>query len=305
MADAQKAKNAAALSALEAELARSGHSDAATTRARKELERVRARLAAGAYEIAAFGTNLLDVPDRSAELLTELEFITGIGQDWARVLADHGVSHKHAVVDVGAGWVPKVQLGLVYAGFEGELHVLDKDRKAFDELGRYLRLFRPALRLVHVHADLFDSPPRTYDAVLANHLQDDLLLEAHARAHGVEVSRLYADEQSLREAWASILLEPRQSHERLAVRVAAALAGLAGADAPIILAQYPSYIERNLGLLRASHCALALMELVVTALVETGNWQRSARLERASGHHVIPDAAFRVLTRTPSPPVRR
>lgn len=245
-------------------------SEVERTRARRDLARLRERLVRRDYAISGYGTNTFDIPDRAEELLTEIDFHASLGRVWAAVLSAHELGRAPRVLDLCPGWTPKVELGLLYAGFSGEVLLLDQNAAALAKLERFLALFGPKFSVRRLVADLFtvELPPQP--VVIGHHLIDDVAIDAACGAIGLPPARVYSEESAFREVWGVLLGEPELWRERLTERLSVGLHRLVAPGGALLLAQYPSYTERLLGLHQASAFSRQVLDLVAHRLMGRG-----------------------------------
>lgn len=214
----------------------------------RDLARVELRLRNGDYEKSPFEDNVLNLPDRTHQVMVEVEFMSAVGRAWARLLEPLGIAQAARVIDLGPGWAPKVEMGLYYTAFAGELVMVNQDAGAIDTLQRFLTLLDVRFAPRVATTDLFAWRGEPADFVLANHLLDDLVLDRHCRRTGVDPGSLYARETAFREAWVEILARPASETDALVAELAAAVDRLTKPGGYAVFVQYPSYAERTLQL---------------------------------------------------------
>lgn len=240
------------------------------TRALRDLARLKDRLVRRDYAISAYGTNTFDIPDRTEELLTELDFHASLGRAWAAILQAHGLQHLPRALDLCPGWTPKVELGLYYAGFRGELLLLDRSAAALAKLERFLALFGPPFGVRPMVANLFQVELTPQPLVIGHHLIDDVAIDAACERSGLDPVRVYAEEAAFREVWAVLLGDAPGWRDHLVGHLAAGLHRLVAPEGVILLAQYPSYTERLLGMSEASAFSAEVLAGVCARLVDQG-----------------------------------
>ncbi len=228
-------------------VARTDLSELEARRLTRDLERVALRLRNGDYEKSGFEDNVLNLPDRVQQTTVEVEFMAAVGRSWARLLGPLVASAQRAI-DLGPGWAPKVELGLLYGGFTGHVVLVNQDAAALTTLQRFMTAFPLAFTLDAVDADLFTWPGEPADLVLANHLLDDVVLDLYCKREGVDAGTLYERESAFQAAWERILAWPASDTDTLVARLADAVARLTRPGGHAVFAQYPSYAERTLSL---------------------------------------------------------
>lgn len=177
-------------------------------RAAYELSLVSKRLSSGEYQHASFQRNVLNIPDRAAELVTDLQFLEKIGRIWETIFRAAGVRDDMRLLDVGCGFLPKVELGLFYAGFRGEVTLLDSCEEALERACQFLSAFNAGFSTRKRSESLWDSAAGSYDFICANHLIDDLVLDAYCSRNAISLSSIYDDEQAFRQSWEDIIAHP-------------------------------------------------------------------------------------------------
>lgn len=222
------------------------------TRALRDLTRLRDRLERRDYAISAYGTNTFDIPDRAEELLTEIDFHASLGRAWAAILRAHELQRSPSALDLCPGWTPKVELGLYYAGFQGELLILDRSAPALAKLERFLALFGPPFGVRPLVADLFQVELAPQPLVIGHHLVDDVAIDAACERAGLDPAQVYTEEAAFRRVWTILLRDAAAWRAHLVDHLAAGLHRLVAPGGVILLAQYPSYTERLLGMQEAS-----------------------------------------------------
>ena len=109
---------------------------------------------------------------------------------WADFFCLHNLSTKAVVVEVGPGFSGKIGRGLAQINFEGTLYVIDQDVQAIDHISLYYKEILPDACIVKVNQSLVtwcSNLPQYTDALLMNHLLDDLILDAALPLGGLPV----------------------------------------------------------------------------------------------------------------------
>ena len=247
----------------------------------RDLARVLQRAEGGQYRISAFGTNTLDVQDRAHEFLTELAFQARIGRTWSALLAPLQLTPADTVVDLCPGPVPKVELGLFYAGFAGRVVVVDADARALGALAAYLALFDPKFTVVPAVHDLLTEPLPTARVVVANHVLDDLALGWGATRAGLTLGDVYASEENLRTVWRGLLASSVELLDALGPAVGSAFASAVAPGGTLVTCQYAGYIERSLRMPEVTALMQALQarvahEVMARGFVHDAAWAAAA-----------------------------
>ena len=208
------------------------------------------RLVSREYRQSSFQPrNLLRIPERTEELFNDLTFYWSVGQVWREIFAGMPMRQDARVAEVGCGYVPKVALGLHYAGFTGTVDLVDTDGEALSHAARFLELVGARCSSTTQAATLGDPHGRTYDALFGNHLLDDLVLSAFCVPRGIEGARLYEREDRYMAVWSEIINDSTFA-ERFVPDLADTLVGSVRPDGIVVLLDYPSFTHRALRLTR-------------------------------------------------------
>lgn len=206
------------------------------------------RLVSREYQQSTFQPrNALRIPDRTEELFSDLTFYWSVGKVWEAIIKTVPLATDARVAEVGCGYVPKVAVGLHYADFRGTVDLLDTDDAALTHAERFLEMVGARCTPQTKQTTLFDETVGGYDALLANHLLDDLILARYCKQHGIESAQLYQREDLYAAVWNQIVA----SHDLLAHFVpalAAALLKLVKPGGVVVFLDYPSFSHRALGL---------------------------------------------------------
>ena len=236
----------------------------------KDLEKVRRRLETRDYERSSFNTNTFCVADRARDALVEVQFYASLGRRWSALLDAIGLAGIDRIVDLGPGLTPKIELGLYYSDFRGEVVAVDKDADALEQMRRFIELFAPKFRLSPIACDLLEDAIPAARLVTANHLIDDLVLEHWCRTRGLDRGAAYLEEQAFTALWRSILAARTTVIDELLPRLVHAFARLVLPGGALAIVQYPSYLERSLELEQISELCNELLDRVTGALIADG-----------------------------------
>ena len=223
-------------------------SDTERRRLGRELARVRSRLEAGEYSRNSFVGNTFNIPERMEDLLSELEFYSSLGKRWRSLVAAVDLPRSARVLDLCPGLAPKVELGLYYYGFSGEVVACDLDQAQLQRLKTFLGLFAVDFTTTYLCADVLTLNGGCYDAICGNHVLDDLLLARAAARLGLPAALMYESEATL-----SALCHDARAHgEEEIIAVAGCVVDLAARllhkNGVLILTHYASHVERIMGL---------------------------------------------------------
>jgi hypothetical protein len=261
-------------------------------RAARSLDKVLNRMQRREYERFTFDGNVFDLPDRVQELICELEFYSSLGKTWAKVLGALGVLDEPRIVDLCPGYAPKIELGLFYLGYAGEVLLVNKDARAFAQHHKFLALFAPRFRVETSARDVWSEEVGAHRIVAANHVLDDLVVDHYAARLGIAADDIYEKEGCLIEVWDHILARRDQHREEMTARIAAVLRRVVAPGGKLAVAQYSSYIERVLDLSRVTAFNVELLHEVRDALIAGGQFlDRTALAAHALSSALGPDEA--------------
>ncbi|HAR64137.1 MAG: hypothetical protein DKM50_05450 [Candidatus Margulisiibacteriota bacterium] len=152
-------------------------------------------------------------------------------------------------MDIGCGVYPKVELGLHYTGFTGELSMVDIAPSILVKAVSFLDYINAKFKVTAIANTLWELNCKPFNIITANHFLDDLVIENHCTTFGIELRNVYHNEKLLASLWDNILLEPDAAYS-LMDRFAERLDSLLNNDGIIVLADYPSYYYQTKGLLK-------------------------------------------------------
>lgn len=202
-----------------------------------------------------------------------------IGAAWARALARGGLPPDGRVVEVGPGFTLKVALGLRDHGFRGELFVVEPNSWAREWTRWRYRALLPRARIVPVGHPLASAArwlPPSVDAVVMNHLLDDLVLDAALEPARREVvframrpGAVCLDEVT--QVWHRLRKDPA-AFRAIGDRIVRELCAFYSVLDPGLLAltQYPSWFHRHHHLGFVDRLLWPLMRRLAAELVRAG-----------------------------------
>lgn len=179
---------------------------------------------------------------------------------WHRILAACDVAQHDTIVEIGPGFTDKLGHALRFHGFAGRLHLVEPNGAARSWATRRYRQLLPEaevcpieVRLSHAHAGLVGQ----VDAVVMNHVLDDLLIESvldPARRESVFASmRQGADcPDTVRQLWHTLEHNPVLV-DHSSNRVIADICGFVAATRPrrLVISQNESWYHDRDGLAHA------------------------------------------------------
>jgi hypothetical protein len=203
-----------------------------------------------------------------------------VGLDWARVLASQGLGSSGSVVEIGPGFTDKVGQGLAALRFQGTLRLVEPTASACTWACDRYRGLLPAARVLALSTSLADASTSTatsIDALVSNHVLDDMLLRAAVDPSSRDV--LFSEMQPgapctsfFVRAWFRLMADQRRL-DRLGSAVAEEFAQYAAATRPrlIVINQYPSWTHLRAGLAFIHQQALRVMHLLEKRLFKLGH----------------------------------
>ena len=233
-----------------------------------------------------------------------------VGQVWQAVLAPLDLPPDATVIEIAPGSSAKIGHALAALGFVGTLHVVEASAPALDILLAQYRRLLPAATL-HAHACPLSACrallPQGAQAVLGNHIIDDMLLAA-ASASGAtfDWAVRYSNHvtQDTHSASAELARKPQ-----VIGAVSRELSDTIAALAPrqCVLSQYPSATLQDNGLdtlnAAATRALTEITDCLGTAYRLRDCTQALAALPHYHnahiGHHVLNPAYWLSCTRIP------
>lgn len=217
-------------------------------RAARDLAAIKQRVSTREYlQTSCNPRNILTIPDRTDEIFRDLTFFWSVGKVWSQIFGQLGLRSRQRVLDLACGHFPKVELGLYYHGFEGEVLAVDPSRRALASALAFLDFFAVPFTTRASPRSLWTIGGEPFDFVTANHALDDLILAEFCRARGFNLDDAYMREQRYVEIWDEILRSETHSL-RTIERVAGRLVKLVRPGGYAVLVDYPSFSHRTLRL---------------------------------------------------------
>ena len=200
---------------------------------------------------------------------------SALGCAWAEQLRIQCLDVAGAVIEIGPGFTDKVARGLAAIGFRGTVVLVEPNAAAGAwALARYRQLLpAAAVQMVRraIPAGQIPAPPAV-EALLANHILDDLIL--HAALPPLSSQRLFARMKpgadcapAFIQVWRELFAQPARL-ERLLAQVAQEFTAYVQELQPrlVLLNQYPSWQHGQHGLDSIHAPALRLMQLLEASL---------------------------------------
>jgi hypothetical protein len=238
-------------------------------RCTEDLKTIEIRLRSREYEQSCFkprGT--LSIPDRTQELLSDLSFFWSVGAVWQNLFDRIELKPSASVLDIGCGYFPKVELGLYYHGFEGTVTLCDPHREALEQASQFLKFFRVPFEAQTHASTVWDIGEKRFDAVVANHVLDDLILASYAKEHSLDIGALYSDEDNYMAVWTAISKTTMPAG--LLQQLVHTLITLLAPCGVILFLDYPSFSHRALGMRHLQRVVGDFRAQLVRALRDAG-----------------------------------
>lgn len=202
-----------------------------------------------------------------------------VGLAWADVLRACGLDTTGTVAEVGPGFTDKIAHGLAELRFSGTLLLIEPTASARAWACERYRTLLPAADVVGEPASIDDVThwsDRAIDAVVSNHVLDDMLL--HAAVEPAARDALFGEMRpgapclpAFVRAWADLVAEPGRL-DKLVAGVADAFTRYVVATRPRVVAlhQYPSWTHRRNGMAFIHAESLRVMRMLEARLLESG-----------------------------------
>jgi hypothetical protein len=236
----------------------------------EDLDAVYLRLLKHEYSRGSFSRNKFDIPDKVHEVYVNIEYYSQIGKVWEEILKKIRINNYHDIADICPGFSPKVELGLHFAGFQGDVYLIDKDKKSLIQLKHFLDLYNVKFKSTFLIQDIFGKRYRSFDLVTANHAMDDLTLNYFSGKFGINMKNIYENEGVLSDFWKKILNDKEKNLSEITAVIIRSFDKLVNPNGVICLFEYKSYAERMLDLRSEYVFTRQLFRKVVSALKTKG-----------------------------------
>jgi hypothetical protein len=139
-----------------------------------------------------------------------------IGSVWASLLFNHSLNCSGSIIEVGPGFTDKIGCGLAKLQFRGKIYVLEPNTVALEWVTNRYKTLLPNSTIIAVNSATEDACamlPDEVDAVLMNHVLDDMILYAGLTTNEKQTifSRIKPGEPCLsqvRYTWQVLLSNP-------------------------------------------------------------------------------------------------
>ena len=189
-----------------------------------------------------------------------------VGQVWQAVLSPLGLRADGTLIEIAPGSAPKIGHALARAGFHGTLHVVEASAPALEVLTAHYRRLLPRATL-HLHASrlsaCMDMLPQGADALLGNHIIDDMLLGASTQSQNTfDWATQYSDAVTpqTHAAFAQLQRHQESATAQVTTELPQAFAHLAPRH--VVVGQYPSSTIEDAGPDALDACAIDVQNLL-------------------------------------------
>lgn len=104
-----------------------------------------------------------------------------VGSVWASLLCNHSLNCSGTIIEIGPGFTDKIGCGLAKLQFRGKLYVVEPNELALQWVVHRYQTLLPTATIIAVNKPMQDACailPRAVEAILMNHVLDDMLLYA-------------------------------------------------------------------------------------------------------------------------------
>lgn len=140
-----------------------------------------------------------------------------VGSVWALLLSKHALNCSGTIIEIGPGFTDKIGRGLAKLQFQGRLYILEPNEVALEWVAERYQIILPHATIIAVNKTVQDACtvlPSAVEAVLMNHVLDDMVLHAGlspARQQNI-FSQTRPGESCLsqvKETWQALLEDPQ------------------------------------------------------------------------------------------------
>lgn len=182
------------------------------------------------------------------QIFEEFEYLSQVGRCWREIFSAFELPRSTNILLCCAGYIPKVELGLYYYGFQGALTLLE----LHNDLNKFSKIFynflSPKYEVKAHVSNLFNFSTQSFDLVAANHFLDDFIFSNYCQQNSIQP--LLADKScdEYLQIWEGIFEDPKVSIE-LMDSLAHRIAQLLDHAGHVVFLDYPSKYQRrnNLG----------------------------------------------------------
>jgi hypothetical protein len=234
------------------------------------LQTIYRRLIKRDFQKYGYSENRFDIPNRANEFFTELEFQALLGKTWECILKEININSYSHVVDLCPGYSPKIELGLFYLQYKGEVVAIDGDSHALSMLVRFMDLFNPQFKISKKIVNLFGRFKGNYDVVLANHIIDDLVLCYFSQKLRIKHRDIYSKEENVKIIWKHVLSDKKTNLDMMSTVISKMFNQLIEPKGIICITHYKSYFDKLLDADKAYKFNQELLKKIVAELKHNG-----------------------------------
>ncbi|ARM32107.1 hypothetical protein B0B39_00495 [Legionella longbeachae] len=221
--------------------------------------------------------NRFDTQKRTYEFFSYIQGYYRHAMDWFDFLQNIPLKDMTSILDIGPGFSPKLALALKRANYTGSLTLLDKSEIALHGLKQFLEMMGVSFETHLLCEDIFDKSHHCYQLVAANHLFDDLIIDAYCNSHQTSAKELYEDEISFIKTTEDIILGFDKT--RLLMNISTVFSKTVARNGYLLIRHYKGLTEQALELSNWHEYVSHFFENVVVYLQKEG----MVVLERKNG----------------------
>lgn len=182
------------------------------------------------------------------------------------------VQSYHTVIDLCPGWSPKIEMALLKTSFSGTVVAVDKSYTDLQYLLLLLTPFNPQFKIKLKQIDLNKEQYNLKgDIIIANHLIDDLLVDAYLSKTGTYELNIFQNSTHLQSIWGKIIPDKRL-HKKVTTLLVEILLESIQKQGYIIISQYEGYQEKLYGRRDITKICQSVMIEVKHLLLKTGKF---------------------------------
>lgn len=212
-----------------------------------------------------------------------------VGKVWQAVMTPLDLRSDGCVIEVAPGSSAKIGHALAALRFSGAMHVVEPSIPARKKIAEQYRLLLPTARLHFYDTTLMQALPhlpRHADALVGNHIIDDMLLGASTQADDTfDWAAQYSDDiaPQTRTAFAHLQQKQTVAIAEVSNDIAHSIAMLAPRH--VILSQYPSSTLQDNGLGALNDSAVTVLEHLRAGLPATHSMNDCAAALNSLPHY--------------------
>ncbi|KTD53764.1 hypothetical protein Lsan_4174 [Legionella santicrucis] len=221
--------------------------------------------------------NRFDTQKRTYEFFSYIQGYNRQAMDWFEFLQNIPLKEITSILDIGPGFSPKLALALKRANYEGLLTLLDKSEIALNGLKQFLEMMGVSFDIRFLCDDFFNGAHCSYQLVAANHLFDDLIIDAYCSSKQMPTKQIYEDETVFIKTTEDIMLEFDKT--RFLMSISSVFSKTVAKDGYLLFRNYKGLTEQALELSNWHEYVSNFFEDVILLLQKEG----MTILERKNG----------------------